>query len=436
MKIFIHLVDLVGPQNACIGLGQQLIRRGHSVYFLINGDFANKFSRFSKKFIILPLETPRLEAEKNAVELNAENFSELGLFDPISPIMKVKKMFGSEFIQGSERNADFYESQIKAYIQQEKPDVIMVDVQLMSPCLMNSSIPWVYIFCCNPLGLFCDLPLPPFSSGLPIDADPKEWSEFRKILHKDYFDKVVEVQKKLCDKYQYPHPKNQIFFPRSPYLNIYQFPKELNYDDRCTLPEHYCRVDTFIRDDPEPFELPNELKSKMKPGDKLIFLSMGSMGSCNIKLMRTLIAILAKTPHFYIVSKGMLHDQYELADNMWGEAYVRQIKIIPMVDLIIFHGGNNTLTETFYFGKPMIILPLFFDQFDNAQRVHEKGFGIRLNIDSFTEKDLLDAIETLLNDQTLKDRLIEAKNRINQSQSLSHACERIERIVQANQKLD
>ncbi|KAI7691641.1 hypothetical protein SSS_04416 [Sarcoptes scabiei] len=194
--------------------------------------------------------------------------------------------------------------------------------------------------------------------------------------------------------------------------------------------------DTFIRDDPEPFELPNELKSKMKPGDKLIFLSMGSMGSCNIKLMRTLIAILAKTPHFYIVSKGMLHDQYELANNMWGEAYVRQIKIIPMVDLIIFHGGNNTLTETFYFGKPMIILPLFFDQFDNAQRVHEKGFGIRLNIDSFTEKDLLDAIETLLNDQTLKDRLIEAKNRINQSQSLSHACERIERIVQANQKLD
>ncbi|KAF7495897.1 UDP-glucuronosyltransferase 2B10 [Sarcoptes scabiei] len=396
MKIFIHLVDLVGPQNACIGLGQQLIRRGHSVYFLINGDFANKFSRFSKKFIILPLETPRLEAEKNAVELNAENFSESGLFGPISPIMKVKKMFGSEFIQGLGRNADFYESQIKAYIQQEKPDVIMVDAQLMSPCLMNSSIPWVYIFCCNPLGLFCDLPLPPFSSGLPIDADPKEWSEFRKILHKDYFDKVVEM---------------------------YATGTLLSWD-------------TFIRDDPEPFELPNELKSKMKPGDKLIFLSMGSMGSCNIKLMRTLIAILAKTPHFYIVSKGMLHDQYELANNMWGEAYVRQIKIIPMVDLIIFHGGNNTLTETFYFGKPMIILPLFFDQFDNAQRVHEKGFGIRLNIDSFTEKDLLDAIETLLNDQTLKDRLIEAKNRINQSQSLSHACERIERIVQANQKLD
>ncbi|CAG2118993.1 unnamed protein product, partial [Medioppia subpectinata] len=47
---------------------------------------------------------------------------------------------------------------------------------------------------------------------------------------------------------------------------------------------------------------------------------------------------------------GPLHDEYSLTDNMWGEGSVPQIQVLPLVDLVITHGGNNTVTETFYFG--------------------------------------------------------------------------------------
>ena len=84
--------------------------------------------------------------------------------------------------------------------------------------------------------------------------------------------------------------------------------------------------------------------------------------------MRRLIDVLGRTPHRYIVSMGPQAAELELADNMVGAEFLPQTKVIPQVDLVITHGGNNTTTESLHFGKPMIVLPLFWDQYDNAQR--------------------------------------------------------------------
>jgi UDP:flavonoid glycosyltransferase YjiC (YdhE family) len=174
------------------------------------------------------------------------------------------------------------------------------------------------------------------------------------------------------------------------------------------------------------FEIPQKLRNK---SGKLIYLSMGSMGGADLELMKRLVSILSKSKHRFIVSKGVFHDQYELADNMWGEKTVPQIKVLSVVDLVITHGGNNTFTETLFFGKPMIVMPLFGDQYDNAQRIEEKGFGIRLNPYDFEENVLLESIDKLLNDEKLALKLEKISERIQSSKRISKVAELIESLV-------
>lgn len=209
----------------------------------------------------------------------------------------------------------------------------------------------------------------------------------------------------------------------SPYANIYMFPEELDYTDLRKTPPKWHRFDSFVRLGEEKFELPEKLKEK--PG-KLIYLSMGSFGSADVSLMKKLISILAKSSHRYIVSKGPRADQFELADNMWGEAMVPQTQVLKIVDLIITHGGNNSLTEAFYFGVPTIILPLFGDQFDNAQRIHEKNLGEKLSPYQMKDSELLETIERVVNNEELRSKMLEISKRIQNSKSQQRAAELVE----------
>jgi UDP:flavonoid glycosyltransferase YjiC (YdhE family) len=111
---------------------------------------------------------------------------------------------------------------------------------------------------------------------------------------------------------------------------------------------------------------------------------------------------------------------------MAGEEFLPQTSVLPQVDLVITHGGNNTVTESLHFGKPMILLPLFWDQHDNAQRMDELGFGARLPTYEFTDADLHGAIDHLVADGNLRVRLSAITDRLKANPGTHRAAELIE----------
>ena len=160
-----------------------------------------------------------------------------------------------------------------------------------------------------------------------------------------------------------------------------------------------------------------------------MYLSLGSLGSADVELMRRLVDELAESPHRYVVSKGPQHELFELADNMTGAEFLPQASILPQVDLVVTHGGNNTVTESFFFGKPMVVLPLFWDQYDNAQRVHELGYGVRLDTYGHEPDELRGAIDTLLGDQMLRERLRRVSARLQEVPGTEKAASLIEQVA-------
>ena len=141
-----------------------------------------------------------------------------------------------------------------------------------------------------------------------------------------------------------------------------------------------------------------------------------------------LVDVLSRSRHRIVVSKGPQHTEFDLADNMWGAEFLPQPALLPLADVVITHGGNNTSTECFHFGKPMIALPLFWDQYDNAQRVAETGFGIRLHTYEFEDGELLGAIDRLLTDDALHARMAAISSRVQAAPGPVKAADLIERL--------
>jgi UDP:flavonoid glycosyltransferase YjiC (YdhE family) len=81
----------------------------------------------------------------------------------------------------------------------------------------------------------------------------------------------------------------------------------------------------------------------------------------------------------------------------------------------------------------MIVLPLFWDQVDNAQRLDETGFGVRLATYDFEDRHLTAAIDRLLADRRLRDRLAAMSSRIRGTSGTARAADLIERVAVTGQ---
>ncbi|XP_012510948.1 PREDICTED: UDP-glucuronosyltransferase 2B31-like [Propithecus coquereli] len=70
----------------------------------------------------------------------------------------------------------------------------------------------------------------------------------------------------------------------------------------------------------------------------------------------------------------------------------------PKTKAFITHGGANGVYEAIYHGVPMVGIPLFADQPDNIAHMKTKGAAVRVDFNTMSSTDLLNALKTVIND--------------------------------------
>jgi MGT family glycosyltransferase len=409
-----------GPTNNCIGIGDVLRRRGHRVVFAAEASWKGRLEPlgFAEDLVDLAVDAGdggdagqfwKDFVRDTAPEFRKPTIEQLGTW--IRPVWQ-------ELING----ARYCQPQLLEIIERTRPDVIVEDNVVCFPALLTAGVPFVRIVSCNPLEM-PDPGLPPAFSGYP-SADHSQWQAFRaeyEQVHRpvwaEFNDWVVAQGAPALPDLQFIHQGA---------LNLYVYPELADYSRTRPLGPSWHRLDSSVRQTDSEYVPPSALAGAEGP---LIYFSLGSLGSADVELMRRVIGCLATTRYRFVVSMGPRHDEIELAANMAGAEFLPQTSVLPLCDLVITHGGNNTITESLHFGKPLIVLPLFWDQYDNAQRVHELGLGVRLDTYRFTDAQLHDALARLLGDTGPRARLAGAAAAIQRRDGVRKAAGLIEQAA-------
>jgi UDP:flavonoid glycosyltransferase YjiC (YdhE family) len=148
------------------------------------------------------------------------------------------------------------------------------------------------------------------------------------------------------------------------------------------------------------------------PGAPLVYLSFGTevpspQRPYFPRLYRTAVEALEGTGARVLVTIGAQRDPAELGPvppSVRVERWVAQADVMPHAAAMVGHGGSGSTLSALSAGVPMALVPLFADQFHNANRVAELGAGIALDGDSERLAGLERAVLDLLSVSRYRDR--------------------------------
>ncbi|CAH2098376.1 unnamed protein product [Euphydryas editha] len=161
-------------------------------------------------------------------------------------------------------------------------------------------------------------------------------------------------------------------------------------------------------------ELPKELKSYLDSSKHgVIYMSFGTNVKPSLlpkEKVQIFIKVFSKLPYDVLWK----WDQDEIPGRSKN---VRISKWFPQSDLLkhrkinlfITQGGLQSTDEALTAGVPLIGIPMLGDQWFNTEQYVKHNIGIKLSIETLTEKQLKDAIEDVINNESYRRNVVKLR---------------------------
>jgi MGT family glycosyltransferase len=411
-----------GPALNSVGIAQAVTRLGHRAVFLSDPGFLEVYRGYGFEALPVNLSEP-MPAEQMAsfwegfINGHLENFHK----SPYEQIDNYVKDCWAAIID----SARYAQKDLPAVLGALGPDLICVDNVILFPAIKRYGVPWVRIVSCSENEIE-DSAIPPHLSGCGA-RDQTCHSRFRARFNEVIAPLHAAYNEFLVAHGEQPYPLGQ-FFESSPYLNLLLYPEAVKFDRAHRLPAaQFQYLEGCVRQE-SAYAVPQFPKHAGAP---LIYLSFGSLGSGDVPLLKRLIAALGRLPYRALVNVGGHKDKYsELPANVLIDSWFPQPSVIPQVDVVIHHGGNNSFTECLYFGKPALIMPFAWDGHDNATRVEETGYGYKLSRDGWSEAELAGRLTSCLNDSVMRARLAVTSKHMREQDGPTKAAQLLSGLLQ------
>lgn len=150
------------------------------------------------------------------------------------------------------------------------------------------------------------------------------------------------------------------------------------------------------------------------------------------RVMQTIIAGLRDAPVNLIVTLGRDKDPADFGPqppNVHIERYIPQSLLLPRCDLMVMHGGSNTLLAALDIGLPTVVVPLIADQFFNAQVMQSLQLGQVVQREQLTPASIRAALEEVLANPLYRQNTERLQAEMHALPNQQYAVELVEQVV-------
>ncbi len=164
----------------------------------------------------------------------------------------------------------------------------------------------------------------------------------------------------------------------------------------------------YDRNEKKAFDIP-------KNNNPLIYISLGTVVKGAKTFFKKCFKAFENENVTVIMSVGNSFNQNSLGnipENFYIYPSVPQLEVLKHADIFITHGGMNSISEAFYYGVPMVVIPFMADQPTNARRIEEMGLGKSLIYKKITSKNLKHTVFSVLKNENISRNISDIRKKL------------------------
>jgi len=213
--------------------------------------------------------------------------------------------------------------------------------------------------------------------------------------------------------------------------HITQFPRFLDLPGR-RLPENFYYTGPFAKGSREASEHFPWERLDDRP---LVYASMGTTRNARPEATRMIAEACRTLDVQLVIALGNRFDPVALG-RLPGDPivveYAPQVELLKLANVVITHGGLNTVLETLTEGKPMIVIPLAYDQPANALRLKRLSVAEMLPVRRLNAARIREAIVRLVSQTSYTEAAVNAQSELKAIHGANLAADIIEQKLLAS----